>query len=96
MGIAYATLAGSMGYRVRLVIPENASPERLAILRSLGAEFTFRRRSKAPTVPSARRGPSPPRTRMNTSTPTSTTTRPTGRRTTPAPGPKSSSRPAAR
>lgn len=41
MGIAYATLARSLGYRVRLVIPENASPERLAILRSLGAEFTL-------------------------------------------------------
>src|SRR5688572_13908189 len=41
MGIAYATLAGSLAYRVRLVIPENASPERLAILRSLGAEFSL-------------------------------------------------------
>ena len=41
MGIAYATLAGALGYRVRLVIPENASPERLQILRSLGAEFNL-------------------------------------------------------
>ncbi len=41
MGIAYATLGASLGYRVRLVIPENASPERLAILRALGAEFTL-------------------------------------------------------
>jgi cysteine synthase B len=41
MGIAYATLAGALGYRVRLVIPENASPERLSILRALGAEFTL-------------------------------------------------------
>lgn len=41
MGIAYATLAGSLGYRVRLVIPENASPERLSILRALGAEFSL-------------------------------------------------------
>ena len=40
MGIAYATLAGALGYRVRLVIPENASPERRAILRALGAEFS--------------------------------------------------------
>ncbi len=39
MGIAYATLAGSLGYRVRLVIPENASPERLMILKALGATF---------------------------------------------------------
>ncbi len=41
MGIAYATLAGALGYRVRLVIPENASPERLSILRALGATFTL-------------------------------------------------------
>ena len=40
MGIAYATLARSLGYRVRLVIPENASPERLILLRALGAEFS--------------------------------------------------------
>lgn len=39
MGIAYATLAGALGYRVQLVIPQNASPERLNILRALGAEF---------------------------------------------------------
>ncbi len=41
MGIAYATLGSALGYRVRLVIPENASPERLGILRALGAEFTL-------------------------------------------------------
>jgi len=41
MGIAYATLAGALGYRVQLVIPGNASPERLSILRALGAEFTL-------------------------------------------------------
>jgi cysteine synthase B len=41
MGIAYATLAGALGYKVRLVIPENASPERMMILRALGAEFTL-------------------------------------------------------
>jgi cysteine synthase B len=41
MGIAYATLGGALGYRVRLVIPENASPERISILRALGAEFSL-------------------------------------------------------
>lgn len=40
MGIAYATLGGALGYRVRLVIPQNASPERIGILRALGAEFS--------------------------------------------------------
>ena len=41
MGIAYTTLAGSLGYKVLLVIPENASPERLSILRAMGAEYTL-------------------------------------------------------
>src|SRR5713101_4098573 len=41
MGIAYATLAAGLGYRVRLVMPENVSPERLGILRVLGAEFSL-------------------------------------------------------
>jgi S-sulfo-L-cysteine synthase (O-acetyl-L-serine-dependent) len=41
MGIAYATLARALGYAVKLVIPENASPERLAILRLLGVEFSL-------------------------------------------------------
>ena len=41
MGIAYATLARPRGYPVRLVLPENVSPERLEILRALGAELTF-------------------------------------------------------
>jgi cysteine synthase B len=40
MGIAYATLARSLGYRVRLVIPGNASPERKMLLQALGAEFS--------------------------------------------------------
>ena len=41
MGIAYATLAAGLGYRVRLVMPENVSPERMGILRVLGAEFSL-------------------------------------------------------
>ncbi|HKJ26394.1 MAG TPA: pyridoxal-phosphate dependent enzyme, partial [Anaerolineales bacterium] len=39
MGIAYATLATSMGIPVTLTIPENASPERIKILKALGAEL---------------------------------------------------------
>ena len=39
MGIAYATLASSLGLRVCLAVPSNASPERLAILRAHGAEL---------------------------------------------------------
>ncbi|HSB90787.1 MAG TPA: cysteine synthase family protein [Anaerolineales bacterium] len=41
MGIAYATLAAPLGYRVHLAIPANAGHERLTILRALGAELTL-------------------------------------------------------
>jgi cysteine synthase B len=41
MGIAYATLAAALGLRVQLVMPENVSPERVSILRVLGAEFSL-------------------------------------------------------
>jgi len=39
MGIAYATFGASYGIPVTLVIPANASPERIKILRALGAEL---------------------------------------------------------
>ncbi len=39
MGIAYATLGASLGVPVTLAIPANASPERITILRALGAEL---------------------------------------------------------
>jgi cysteine synthase B len=39
MGISYATLATSLGLRVCLAVPANASPERLAILRAHGVEL---------------------------------------------------------
>jgi cysteine synthase B len=38
MGISYATLAASLGIQVTLAVPASASPERMAILRMLGAE----------------------------------------------------------
>lgn len=38
MGIAYATLGAALGIRVTLTVPANASPERITILRALGAE----------------------------------------------------------
>lgn len=40
-GIAYAMLGAARGYPVKLFIPENASPERIAILRAYGAELIF-------------------------------------------------------
>jgi S-sulfo-L-cysteine synthase (O-acetyl-L-serine-dependent) len=41
MGIAYATFGASMKIPVTLVLPKNASPERAAILKALGAEILF-------------------------------------------------------
>ncbi|MCB9435521.1 MAG: cysteine synthase family protein [Anaerolineales bacterium] len=40
-GIAYAMIGASLGYRVRLFVPGNASPERLAILQAYGVELTL-------------------------------------------------------
>ena len=41
MGIAYATLAASMGIEITLTLPANASPERITILKALGAELVL-------------------------------------------------------
>jgi S-sulfo-L-cysteine synthase (O-acetyl-L-serine-dependent) len=41
MGIAYATFAAALGLPARLVMPANASPERIAILRALGADLVL-------------------------------------------------------
>jgi S-sulfo-L-cysteine synthase (O-acetyl-L-serine-dependent) len=40
-GIAYAMVAAAKGYRVRLCVPDNASPERKLILRALGADLVL-------------------------------------------------------
>ncbi|MEK7809733.1 MAG: pyridoxal-phosphate dependent enzyme, partial [Chloroflexota bacterium] len=39
MGIAYATFGAARGIGVTLAVPANASPERLSILKTLGAEL---------------------------------------------------------
>ena len=82
MGIAYAMFGAARGYQVKLCVPANASPERLAILRAYGAELVLTDplegsdgailAARAPCAHGARRS----------STPTSTTTPPTGRPTT--------------
>jgi len=41
MGIAYATFGAALGIPVTLAVPSNASPERLTILRALGAELVL-------------------------------------------------------
>jgi cysteine synthase B len=40
-GIGYAMLGTALGHRVKLVLPANASPERIAILRAYGAELVL-------------------------------------------------------
>jgi cysteine synthase B len=40
-GIAYAMIGAARGYRVKLFLPENASPERKLILRAFGAELVL-------------------------------------------------------
>src|SRR5215510_12746731 len=40
-GIAYAMVGAALGYKVRLCVPENASPERKSILKALGAELVL-------------------------------------------------------
>src|SRR5689334_1912952 len=40
-GIAYAMIGANRGYRVKLILPGNASPERKRILRAYGAEMLF-------------------------------------------------------
>jgi cysteine synthase B len=41
MGIAYATFGTALGIPVTLAVPSNASPERIKILRALGAELVL-------------------------------------------------------
>jgi S-sulfo-L-cysteine synthase (O-acetyl-L-serine-dependent) len=40
-GIAYAMIGAARGYRVRLCVPENVTPERKRILKAFGAEVVF-------------------------------------------------------
>src|ERR1700752_5123769 len=40
-GLAYAMIGANRGYRVKLVLPADASPERKRILKAYGAEAVF-------------------------------------------------------
>jgi cysteine synthase B len=40
-GIAYAMIGAAKGYRVRLCVPQNVTPERKRILKAFGAEIVF-------------------------------------------------------
>lgn len=41
MGIAYSMIGAARGYKIKLTLPSNASPERIAILKAYGADLTF-------------------------------------------------------
>lgn len=41
MGIAYAMIGSARGYKIKLAVPANASPERIAILKAYGAELVM-------------------------------------------------------
>ncbi|HSO11155.1 MAG TPA: cysteine synthase family protein [Anaerolineales bacterium] len=41
MGISYATFGAALGIPVTIIIPANASPERMSILKALGAELVL-------------------------------------------------------
>src|SRR6204780_5018664 len=40
-GIAYSMIGAARGYKVKLCVPQNASPERKLILRAFGAELVL-------------------------------------------------------
>src|ERR1700710_614977 len=40
-GIAYAMIGAARGYRIKLCLPKNASPERKLILKAYGAELVL-------------------------------------------------------
>ena len=95
-GIAYAMIAAARGYRVKLVLPANASLERKRILKAYGAEVVYSDAGDGSDGAIRlcreiyRQDPD------FTFIPISTIIRPTGRRTSNIPAPRSSARPAAR
>ena len=79
-------IGAALGYRVKLCVPDNVTPERKRILRAYGAELVFTDpmegiRRRHPRGAAAARG----RARIATFTPISTTTTRTGARTTTRP-----------
>ena len=88
-GIAYAMISAAFGYRFKLCMPANVTPERTRTLKAFGAELDAdrsdgRHRRRHPRGAAAVRR----QIRSATSTPISTTTTPTGARTTKRTGPE--------
>ena len=94
-GIAYAMIGAARGYRVRLCVPSNVTPERKRILQGVRrGRRVHRSDAGIGRRDPPRQGNLRSRARTSTSTRTSTTTTATGARTTTPRRRKSSSRPA--
>jgi cysteine synthase len=74
-GIAYAMIGAARGYKVKLVMPGNVSPERKAIVQLYGAKSCCPANMKAATARFCWLARFTAKTRMPISSPTSTTTR---------------------
>ena len=94
-GIAYAMMGAARGYKVKLCLPKNASPERKRILKAYGAELVLTPADEGSdgAIRTSARSTKPIPTAIFTRI--STVTTPTGRRTSTPPGRRSSSRPKA-
>jgi cysteine synthase B len=94
-GIAYAMVGASRGYKVKLCVPENASPERKLILKALGAELVLTSPLEGTDGSIRGRAGCRPSIPSSISIRISTATKRTGARTTTRPRRRSSSRRAA-
>ena len=89
-GISLAMICSRKGYRLKVVMPDNVTPERTQLLKMYGAEIVYSpgdqglQRRGRDGAGDGRRG------RLATTCPTSTATRPTRARTTTARRPRSS------
>ncbi len=94
-GIAYSMIGAAKGYKVKLFLPENASPERKLILRAFGAELVLTSPLEGTdgSIRAVRQlvAEHPELVFLSR---TSTATTPTGAHTSTQPAPRSSSRPA--
>ena len=84
-GIAYAMIAAAKDYQVKLLLPENVSPERVSILRAYDVDLEFTDPLEGSDGALQAVAPWPRASRSAISTPTNTTIPPIGRRTMRAP-----------
>ena len=88
-GIAYAMIGAARGYKVRLCLPKNVTPERKKILSAYGAEIVYTPPAEQSDGAIRRSNRCTPKTPTSTFIPTNTATTPTGRRISRRPARKS-------